>query len=363
MFRALVLVSDAFGGAGGIAKFNRDLLTALASMPECAEVVVAPRLILAKVEGVPPQVRMITEAAGGKVRFVRSACAAAFRGHFDLTISGHINLAPLGALLASVRRTRSLLVIHGIDAWTRAGLFAGVSLRSFTSILGVSELTLNRFTSWARVDRRRLRLLPNCIDVGRFGPGPKRRDLAERLGLADRTVIMTLGRLASEERYKGFDEVIEALPTLAQEIPNIAYLICGEGTDRARLQAKAEALNVHDRVVFTGFIPEEQKADFYRLADAYVMPSRGEGFGIVLLEALACGIPALGSRVDGSREALLNGALGYLADPSDPEDVRAGVLRTLNRGKGGVPAELTQYSYEAFARRTEAIVRETLVSA
>ena len=366
MFRALALVSDVFGGTGGIAKFNRDLLTKLASMPECAEEVVTPRLIAGPIEDLPPKVRFVAKAAGGKIRFVRSVLAEAFRGHLDFVISGHINLAALTALVAGVRRAPSLLIVHGIDAWTRRGGFpARRSLSRFTVIAGVSNLTLTRFGSWASVvgvDVSRLRLLPNCIDARKYGPGPKPRPLAERLGLEDRTVIMTLGRLATEERYKGFDEILEALPALAKHVPDISYLICGDGADRQRLEDKAVALNVRDRVVFTGFVPEEQKPDYYRLADAYVMPSRGEGFGIVLLEALACGIPALGSRLDGSQEALLAGALGYLADPSNLLDVEAGVLETLRRGTGKVPEALNHYSHEAFARRTESIVREALVS-
>ena len=91
------------------------------------------------------------------------------------------------------------------------------------------------------------------------------------------------------------------------------------GSDHGRLEAKAAALHVLDRVVFSGFVPEEQKADYYRLADAYVMPSRGEGFGIAFLEALACGLPVLGSKLDGGREALLDGALGLLVDPANPQ--------------------------------------------
>ena len=173
---------------------------------------------------------------------------------------------------------------------------------------------------------------------------------------------MTLGRLASDERYKGFDEIIEVLPALAQRIPNISYLICGEGPDRSRLEAKADALQVRDRVVFAGFVSEEHKADYYRLSDAYVMPSWGEGFGIAFLEALACGIPALGSTLDGSREALLDGALGCLVDPSDSEDVKNGVLETLKRDKGKVPDGLSHYSYEAFTERAEAIVRDALAN-
>ena len=170
---------------------------------------------------------------------------------------------------------------------------------------------------------------------------------------------MTLGRLASEERYKGFDEVIEALPELARKIPNISYLICGDGPDRARLEEKARSLGVHDRVVFAGFITEARKVDYYRLADAYIMPSRGEGFGIVLLEALACGLPAMGSTVDGSREALLEGALGELVDPANAGQVVTGIMNTLARRKG-VPDRLQEYATSAFHKRASGIVSEVL---
>jgi glycosyltransferase involved in cell wall biosynthesis len=279
-----------------------------------------------------------------------------------LLIAGHINLAPLSALLAFVKGVPSLLIVHGVDAWTSSGGYlVRRSLPRFTSIAGVSQLTLARFASWAGVEESRLRLLPNCVDARKFGPGPKPAVLAARLGLTDRTVIMTLGRLAADERYKGFDEILEALPALARQVPDIAYLICGDGADRARLEEKARTFHVQDRVVFTGFVPEEQKADHYRLADAYVMPSRGEGFGIVLLEAVACGIPTLGSRIDGGREALLDGVLGCLVDPTNPRDVESGVLETLRRGKGPVPERLSHYSTETFGRKTEAIVREALV--
>ena len=77
-------------------------------------------------------------------------------------------------------------------------------------------------------------------------------------------------------------------------------------------------MGLSDRVIFTGYIPESEKIAHYNLADVYVMPSTGEGFGIVLLEAVACGVPVVGSRVDGSREALLDGQLGRLVDPGNP---------------------------------------------
>ena len=358
--RALVLVTDAFDGSGGIAKFNRDLVGSIDTMAEFAEVVVVPRLAGPAIDKIPPSVKFIRGAAGGKVRFVKSAIVEAFRGPTDFVICGHINLAPLAAVLSLATRSQSLLVIHGIDAWTPSGLSAKLSLSHFTRIAGVSNLTLKRFSDWSHAEPSRLRLLPNCVDVQRFGRGPKPAALAERLGLVGRTVIMTLGRLSAEERYKGFDEVIEALPELAASVPDLSYLICGDGPDVARLEAKAESLNVRHRVVFTGFVPEDQKADYYRLADAYVMPSRGEGFGIVLLEALACGIPVLGSTVDGTREALLDGRLGLLVDPSNPADIQARILDVLARGRGDVHPDLIHYSEAAFGQRTHALVREVL---
>jgi glycosyltransferase involved in cell wall biosynthesis len=233
------------------------------------------------------------------------------------------------------------------------------SLAAIDRIVGVSRLTLDHINDWAKLDVTRQRVLPNCVDLDVFTPGPKPDDLMAELGLCGKTVLMTFGRLASAERFRGFDEILELLPRLASEIPDVAYLICGAGPDRERLEQKARQLGVADRVRFTGFVAEQRKADYYRLADAYVMPSRGEGFGIVFLEALACGIPVLGSRLDGGREALLGGRLGELVDPDQAEEIHAGVIRTLRRVRG-VPRGLEHYSSEAFRRRVGVLVQELL---
>lgn len=363
MFRALALVTDAYGGKGGIAKFNRDLLESVASLPECSGVVAVPRLIRAPVETMPSNIEFAERAAGSKFRFGVTALSAALRGRIDVLIVGHVNLAPLGAIITLLRRIPSVLIIHGIDAWEpHKSPLVRLGIRRFSVVAGVSQLTLNRFSSWTGLDMGRQYLLPNCVDLHAYRPGPRPAQLAARLGLNNRTVLLTVGRLESLERFKGFDEIIECLPTLARHVPNISYLICGEGNDRRRLEEKAEALGQRDRVVFAGFVPEELKADYYRLADAYVMPSRGEGFGIVFLEALASGLPVMGSLVDGSREALLDGDLGRLVDPSNANDVADGVLETLRRGKGSVQARLSYYSREAFSQKTSALIRSVLKS-
>ena len=362
-FRALALVSDAFGGKGGIAKFNRDLLASIAAMPACAEVVCLPRAVDATAEGVPDRVRFVAAAAGGKPRFLMMLVRALADGPYDLMIIGHINLAAIGVRVARRLKIPSQLIVHGIDAWT-PHRHRGVrnSLAAIDRIIGVSQLTLDRLNSWAKLDSARQRVLQNCVDLELFTPGPKPNDLVAKLGLSGKTVLMTLGRLASEERSKGFDEMLDLILSLSDEIPNLVYLICGDGPDRGRLESRCAQLGIGDRVRFAGLVDEDRKPDYYRLADAYVMPSRGEGFGIVFLEAMACGIPVLGSRTDGGFEALLGGRLGELVDPSRLDDIRAGAVRALLRERR-VPPELAHFSSDAFRDRVGVLVREVLGAA
>ena len=203
----------------------------------------------------------------------------------------------------------------------------------------------------------RFRLLPCTVDLDLFRPGARDPALVARYGLAGKRVLFTFGRLVSEQRAKGMDEVMEAMPGLLSEYPDLVYLIGGGGPDRPRLEAKAKALGLADRVVFAGRIAEEEKLAHYHLADAYVMPSRGEGFGIVILEAMAAGVPALASSKDGSREALLDGKLGRLVDPDDPASVAAGIRAVLARPKGR-PEGLEYFSRESFRHRLSGLLDE-----
>jgi glycosyltransferase involved in cell wall biosynthesis len=227
-------------------------------------------------------------------------------------------------------------------------------------VVAISEVTANRFLGWAGVQREKVFILPNAVEMRHYGVGGKNPGLLQRYGLTGKTVLLTLGRLAATERYKGVDEVLELLPVLAERYPEIAYLIVGDGDDRERLEEKAKVLGVSERVVFAGFIPEAEKADHYRLADAYVMPSQGEGFGFVCLEAMACGIPVLGSKLDGSREALRDGELGVLVDPRNREELRLGLLEVLQRPRAIMPPGLNHFSLENFTRRFHDIISRIL---
>ena len=173
---------------------------------------------------------------------------------------------------------------------------------------------------------------------------------SDDVSVKDRKIIVSMGRLASSERYKGFDEILEALPTLIKREPTLCYLVLGDGDDRSRLEAKAKFLGLADRVHFAGYVDEEEKVDHLRLGDVFAMPGRGEGFGIVYLEAMACGIPVVGSQLDGSKDALLDGKLGTLVNPDDIESIREGLLKAL-KNPNQIPAGVNYFSWENYVQR------------
>ncbi|MCS3657950.1 glycosyltransferase involved in cell wall biosynthesis [Salinibacter ruber] len=363
--KILALLTDAYGGRGGIAKFNRDLCRALAADPLAAQVTVLPRVApVEPIENLPPRVTYHPDAASSKLTYIssvaRSTCNVS-RATFDVIICGHINLLPVAVVASWLQNAPLLLILHGIDAWDlHPSRLVRWMLLQVDTFVTVSQCTKDRFLEWAPLRADQGHVIPDCIDLDAYSPGPKREELLDRYNLHDRTILLTLGRLSSDEQYKGHDEILEVLPDLADEIPDVAYLVCGDGDDRPRLERKAERLGVADRTVFAGYVPEEEKEDHYRLADAFVMPGRGEGFGIVYLEAMACGVPVVASSVDASREAVRDGQLGAVVDPGDSQDLRRGIKEALTADRS-VPDGLDYFSYDNFEARWHRMLRERTV--
>ena len=111
--------------------------------------------------------------------------------------------------------------------------------------------------------------------------------------------------------------MLRALPAVSQRFPNVRYVIVGDGPDRKRVEALSRELRVEESIIFAGYVPNEELAGHYNLCDVFVMASKGEGFGIVFLEALSCGKPVIAGNKDASVEAVLGGKLGMLVDPDD----------------------------------------------
>jgi glycosyltransferase involved in cell wall biosynthesis len=355
-----MLVTDAYGGTGGVALYNRDAIAALCLDPSVEAVVALPRVAPNPLEPTPDKLILDTSSLGGTAAYLRAFVRTLVRGEYDFIYCGHINLAPLAWLASKLMRAPWLLAIYGIDAWKPTSrAIANLAARRADQIMAISDVTRRRFLSWCHVPEERTFVMPNAVHLEQFGIKPKNEALLRRYGLEERKVVMTVGRIDPSERYKGFDEIIELLPRLAQKVANISYMIAGDGADRPRLEAKVEQMGLRDRVVFTGRFPEEEKADLYRLADVYAMPSYGEGFGFVTIEAMACGVPAIASTEDGGREAVREGEIGRLVNPHDPDEIERAILAALAEEKR-IPEGLSYFAFPNFAKRIQALVHRMM---
>src|SRR5258708_16221644 len=354
--RILHLGTDGYGGHGGIALYNRELIAAMASHPRVEEVVVVPRIIVTpELEPIPPKVRFVSDSARGRFAYMRGLRAVTRGTSLDLVVGVHVNLLPIAGLVTR----HPLLFVYGIEAWKPLrDPLSNRLLRGARAVVSISDITSERFLGWSGYAGP-THILPIPIHAEMYGIRPKNQELMARFRLQGKRVLLTLGRVVAAERYKGFDEVLEVLPDVARVHDDVTYIIAGGGNDLPRLARKVVTLGVSDRVRFTGLVREEEKADLYNLADVYVMPSRGEGFRFVFLEPMACGVPLIGSRLDGGREALRGGTLRRLVDSTNPAQVPLALLDALAENKRGVPEGLEYFSFARFEERMHAILDRT----
>jgi len=241
---------------------------------------------------------------------------------------GHIKLAPLTQWLCQRFGVPYTVLTYGKEVWDRLPTPERRALAAAAEIWTISRYSRDRTCAVNDLDPQKMRILPCVVDGEIFTPGPKSPALMGRYGLTGAKVLMTVARLWSGDSYKGVDVTIQALPAVAKVFPEVKYLVIGRGDDQPRLAQLAADLGVSDRVIFAGFVPTADLPEHYRLADAYIMPSQ-EGFGIVYLEAMACGKPVLAGDADGSADPLQDGRLGWQVPHRDSEAVAAACIEIL----------------------------------
>ncbi|MBD2129878.1 glycosyltransferase [Microcoleus sp. ZQ-A2] len=248
----------------------------------------------------------------------------------NLIITTHLNFTVAAYWLKRLTGIPYWTVAHGIEAWNIQHPALQNALREADRILAVSSYTRDRLLQEQNLDPGKISLLPNTFDSNRFQIAPKPSYLLERYGLTlKQPIILTVSRLSSAERYKGYDRVLEALPQIRQVIPDVHYVLVGKGNDRPRIEQLIAQLELQDYVTLAGFVPDDELGDYYNLCDVFAMPSKREGFGIVYLEALACGKPALGGNQDGAIDALCHGELGALVNPDDTDAIAQTLIEIL----------------------------------
>jgi phosphatidyl-myo-inositol dimannoside synthase len=241
---------------------------------------------------------------------------------------GHINLAPLIQTLCKPLGIPYTILTYGKEVWQPLSSKYQMAMRQADSIWTISRYTRDRTCVSNQLNPEKFHIVPCIVDGSIFAIGPKPQHLLAQYNLIDAKILLTVARLRSTDIYKGVDVTIKALPQIAKIFPNVKYLVIGRGDDRSRLAQLATDVGVADRVIFAGFVPTENLPAHYRLADAYVMPSQ-EGFGIVYLESLACGIPVLAGNADGSADPLQDSKLGWRVPHRDNDAVATACIEML----------------------------------
>ena len=359
--RVLALVTDAFGGHGGIAQYNRDFLSSLATCDRIGDVIVLPRARATPLGTLPSGVRQLPPVQGRLAFSLAALWAARAHRPIDVVFCGHLFMAPLAAVIARLLRARLWVQVHGTEAWQELSRLYRQSVEAADLVTAVSRYTRRRLLEWVGIDPARVKVLPNTVDP-RFQPGPKRGYLLDRHAARGKKILMTVSRLASSERYKGHDRVIRSLPQVLLHHPETIYLIVGDGDDRPRLEALASEFAVQDKVRFAGLVAGEELPDYYRLADVLVMPSTGEGFGIVFLEAMACGIDVIGGNQDGSIDPLADGAVGSAVDPDRQRGARVGNLRRVAQAARRMPMVPAGSTLQVFSEHLQALVCSNFIA-
>jgi glycosyltransferase involved in cell wall biosynthesis len=247
-----------------------------------------------------------------------------------LVITTHLNFTVAAYWLKQLAGIPYWTVAHGIEAWDIQRPALQTALHHADRILSVSVYTRDRLLKEQNLDPAKISRLPCTFESNRWLIAPKPAHLLARYGLKPKQpVILTVSRLAEAERYKGYDRILEALPQICQVIPDVHYVLVGKGNDQSRIEQLIADLQLQECVTLAGFVPDQELSDYYNLCDVFAMPSKREGFGIVYLEALACGKPALGGNQDGAIDALCHGELGALVNPDDPDAIAKTLIEIL----------------------------------
>ncbi len=181
------------------------------------------------------------------------------------------------------------------------------------------------------VNEKKIEIIYPGADTTKYHPGIDTQPLINKLNLKNNKIILTVSHLVDR---KGHDVVIKSLPGVLRKVPNLKYVIVGQGTYRQKLEWLVEKLNLEQTVIFVGYVGDEELPAFYNMCDLFIMPSRVvgnsvEGFGISYIEANACSKPTIGGKGGGVSDAILDGITGFLVDPLDVEQIAETIILLL----------------------------------
>lgn len=355
-----------YGRVGGMERFNQRVVRCLGELACAGEDqsrVVAlwdrPEDAARAPTGVrlhPGESRKMSTA----VEFLRAVRAA----RPTVILYGHVLLTPLAVPARWLApKARHVLFAHGMEVWGEPPFrhipaWERRLVRTrIDRIAAVSRFTAMRMAAAYRLPLDRFRLLPNAVDdAGTPAAQP-----------AAGATVLAVTRLEPDERTKGVDVLVRAMPAVCAAVPDAQLMVVGDGPLRPELEGLATSLGLGSRVAFTGFLPDDALQRAYAASAVFALPSRQEGFGIVFLEAWRHGLPVVAGDQDAGAEIVAAGGGGHAVDPSSPAVVAQAIISLLRdpvarhrMGEAGRAAVVDRYTHDRFRTRMADLLYDRL---
>lgn len=361
----LYLILTSFVSIGGIEKMNKVWMSVLTSLYKKGKI----NINFLSVYDINPDEKYVEKSLfkgykGNKIYFVLSALIRSLRS--DLIILSHIHLALIGLLIKIISpKKKIILIAHGIEIWKNPSGLKERVIYQCDQIVAVSNFTKEKIMDCYNVPGYKIKVLNNCLDPY-IAIKNNIKDTAVKNGMMNNNTyqLLTVSRLSYDEQYKGYDKVLEALAILKEKGNQFNYYLVGkyDEKEKKRVSNLIEKLNLQNEVRITGYLSQMELDEYYQSADVFVMPSKEEGFGLVFIEAMAHGIPTIGGNQDGSKDALMNGALGRLVDPDNVEDIALAIEQELAKKDDHVyrnhlsMTTIQTFSFDSYKDRVKKIV-------
>jgi len=306
--------------------------------------------------------------ARAKSHFVLAALRSAGRQPV-LVIAMHPHLAPVvWAMRVRSRKFRSVVFAHGIEVWQPLGWLRRAALRQTDLAVAPSEDTAQHLIFRQGIRPEKVKRLPWGLDPEFEARLHANTHPSPPSGFPENgKIILTVGRWDPAERYKGADTLIAALPRVLQSAPDTFLVLIGEGEDRSRLEQLARDAGVSGRTRFLGSLTQEELFACYAVCDVFALPSRGEGFGLVFLEAMAHGKPVIGGAHGGIPDVIEDGVTGLLVPHGDVdalcralESLLTDPARAKEMGARGKGLVARTFSFEQFQARLVGMLEDVL---
>lgn len=367
--RVLIGLFTELEGAGGIQRAGRHLAAVLSEFA-------ASRHMDCRILSLNDTHELHRGSVGGKsfvftgydrskAQFTAAAVRVS-RRYGKLVLAGHPNLGPVAqAMWVGAAGLKTILCTHGLEVWEPLPALRRLALRRADVVLAPSQDTANHVADAQKVKPERIRVLPWALDPEFEAIPANGAKLKVPQGYPQGRVILTVGRWIKAERYKGMDTLITALPKLLTRWPELQLLAVGEGDDRPWLEDLAEQNGVNRHVHFLNGLSYAELAACYTACEIFALPSKGEGFGLVYLEAMARGKPVIGGAHGGAPEVIEDGVTGYLVPHGDAGQLATSIETLLadpelaqKMGARGRQRVEREFKFSVFAKSLKKILRE-----